>query len=314
MSDPRRIDVHQHLVPPFWAEALPRHGGDPSGWHSPAWTPEAVLRFMDEQRIATGILSLTAPSVTGWRSAERREMARRVNTYVAELVAKTPSRFGNFATVPLPDVDAAVAEIDHAFDALSVDGVVLLTNHDGIYLGDPRYAPVWEALARRAAVVFLHPAAPPIDVVRGMPGPIVDYPFDTTRTAVHMVLNGVVDRYPEVKIILSHAGGFLPYASRRFAELSAALDPNGPSADALIDKFQRFYFDTALSTGAAALPSLMAFARQGHVLYGSDFPYAPAVVGASFTAQLDSSTDIADAQRARINRSNALALFDRLRP
>src|SRR5580700_553701 len=130
-----RIDVHQHLVPPFWAEQLPRYGGDPSGWKSPEWSPEAALSFMDENRIATGILSLTAPSVVGWPEAERRSMARRVNEYGARLAAQHPTRFGSFATLPLPDVEGALAEAAHALDVLHADGVVVLSSYGGRYLG-----------------------------------------------------------------------------------------------------------------------------------------------------------------------------------
>ncbi|MEV6537141.1 amidohydrolase family protein [Streptomyces sp. NPDC051639] len=110
MPNAARIDVHTHVVPPFWAEELPSHGGDPSGWSTPAWSPEAHLAFMNDQQVATSVLSLTAPSVVAWEGQERRDMARRVNEYVAELVSRYPGRFGNFATVPLPDVEGAVAE------------------------------------------------------------------------------------------------------------------------------------------------------------------------------------------------------------
>src|ERR1700732_3137599 len=99
MSAPHRIDVHQHVVPPFWAKALPTHGGDPSGMVIPQWSPESAIEFMDSQEIATGILSLTAPSVVGWNKSERREMARRVNEYTADLVATRRARFGSFATL-----------------------------------------------------------------------------------------------------------------------------------------------------------------------------------------------------------------------
>ena len=100
-----RIDVHHHLVPPFWSEALSGHGGDPSGWHSPAWSVDTSLAFMDAQRIATAVLSLTAPGVTGWEAAGRRAMARRVNEFGADLVTRWPDRFGSFATLPLPDLE-----------------------------------------------------------------------------------------------------------------------------------------------------------------------------------------------------------------
>lgn len=304
-----RIDVHTHVIPPFWGDALPDHGGDPSGWALPSWNADDHLNFMGENQIATSILSLTAPSVVGWPEEERREMARRVNEYSSALVADRPKKFGSFATLPLPDVDGAASEARHALDDLKADGVVLLSSYDGMYLGDSQLAPLWNALNERSAVVFIHPGHPMVPTLPGVPGPLVDYPFESTRTAVHMVFNGVLDDYPDVKIILSHAGGFLPYAVTRFCLLQSGLDPAGPSADDLEAKFRRFYFDTALSSSSYALPSFLAFADPTHILYGSDFPYAPAVVGTRFTELLD---DGAGDRSAAINRENAVALFPRL--
>lgn len=312
MTAPNRIDVHQHVVPPFWKDALPSHGGDPSGWNSPDWSPEAAIAFMDAQQISTGMLSLTAPGVTGWTGVDRRNAARRVNEYTAALVQKRPDRFGNFVTLPLPDIEGALEEIQYAFDTLHADGVVLLTNYQGLYLGDQHFEPLWAELNRRRAVVFIHPGKPGIQTIEGIPGPIVDYPFDTTRCAVQMVLNGVVDRHRDVSIILSHAGGFLPYAAYRFAELSSAVRAGAPEPEALVETFKRFYFDTALSSGPSALLGLKAFVGTERVLYGSDFPYAPAKVGASFTAKLDASTDLAQSDKADINNGNAKKLFARL--
>ncbi|CAB3751334.1 amidohydrolase [Burkholderia sp. MSh2] len=311
MSNRTRIDVHQHVVPPFWADALPAHGGDPSGWSSPAWSPESALAFMDSLEIQTGVLSLTAPGVQGWAGQAKLDMARQVNEYVAGLVAKWPSRFGNFATLPLPDVDGTLAEIDFAFDTLEADGVVLLSNYGGKYLGDAAFDPVWAALDRRHAVVFIHPAKPAIDVLTGMPGPLLDYPFDTTRTALQLVLNGVIARYPNVRIILSHAGGFLPYTAYRFAELAPGVRNDVPDRDGLLDLLRRFYFDTALSS-PSALPSLVAFAQPERVLYGSDFPYAPPSVSTSFTHSQDGYAALDADRHAAINRANALPLFPRL--
>ncbi|WP_047244449.1 amidohydrolase family protein [Chromobacterium subtsugae] len=312
MTATQRIDVHQHVVPPFWADALPAHGGDPSGWKSPEWSPQSAIAFMDSQGIATGMLSLTAPGVQGWSGQSKLDMARRVNEYTAGLVARHPDRFGNFATVPLPDIEGSLREIEYAFDTLQADGVVLLSNYGGQYLGDPAFEPVWAELNRRRATVFIHPGKPAIDAIAGMPGPLVDYPFDTTRTAVQMVLNGTLARHPDVNVILSHAGGFLPYASHRFAELAQGVRDDVPATAELLRLFQRFYFDTALSSGPAALPSLTAFAGVGRILYGSDYPYAPAEVGASFTAKLDACAELSAAKHAAINHRNALELFPRL--
>lgn len=313
MSNALRIDVHQHVVPRFWANELPEHGGDPSGTVVPNWSPDQAIAFMDSQEIATGMLSLTAPGVVRWYKSQRREMARRVNEYTAGLVVKRPDRFGNFATLPLPDVDGALRELEYALDTLRADGVILLANLAGKYLGDAAFEPLWAELDRRRAVVFVHPGQPPLHTVTGVAGPLVDYPFDTTRAAVQLVLNGVVDRFPGARIILAHAGGFLPYASHRFAELARVFRDDVPPPAKILESLQRFYFDTALSSGPAVLPSLKAFAG-GRILFGSDFPYAPASVAASFTAKLDADPDLTADERIAINNGTARALFPRLMP
>ena len=319
MSAPHRIDVHQHVVPPFWAKALPDHGGDPSGPRSsdpthtvlPQWSPEHAIDLMDSQEIATGILSLTAPGIVGWYKNQRREIARRINDYTADLVAKRPDRFGNFATVPLPDIDGALSELAYALDTLRADGVILLSNYGDKYLGDAAFEPLWAELDRRQAVVFVHPGLPQPPAA-GIAGPLVDYPFATTRTAVQLVLNGIVDRYSGARIILSHAGGFVPYAAHRFAELAHVFRPDAAKPADILASFQRFYFDTALSSSPSALPSLRAFAKTGHILFGTDFPFAPNDVTASLTAKLDAYEGLTSEEQRAISHRNAWSLFPRL--
>ncbi|PRT55338.1 Decarboxylase yanB [Wickerhamiella sorbophila] len=303
-----RIDVHTHVVPPFWGEALPTHGGDPSGWALPAWSPETALEFMEVQKIQTKVLSLTAPGVTGWPIAERAAVCRRINEYVQDLCHKYPGRFGNFASLPLPDVEGSVKEVEYGLDTLGVDGFVVYTNYDGVYLGDKRFEPVWKAINDRKGVVFIHPSHLQLEVLAGQPGPLVDYPFDTTRTAVHMTLNGVLTRNPDIKFILSHAGGFLPYAALRFAKLGASIHPQGPSSEEILKQFKSFYFDTALSSGPYALPALLEFAGKDHILYGSDFPYASAAVSGEFTHLLDNGSNIPEETTHAINTNAAKIL------
>ena len=307
----RRIDIHTHLIPPFWAEELKSHGGDPSGWGSPEWSPEKLLQFMDDEEIAVSILSLTAPGIEGWQGAERIDIARRINDYGAELVRAHPDRFGYLATLALPDVDAGLVELARALDDLGADGIVLHSNFDGIYLGDPAFEPVWAELDRRSAVVFVHPTTSPgIQVLKGQPSPLEDYPADTTKCAVDLVASGTIARFPSVKIVLSHGGGFLPYAATRFAELLASLEKHR-SADTLLAEMKSFYFDTALAA-PSGLPSLLAFAATGRVYFGTDYPYASEKVSKTFTKNLDAYEHFQADDLLAINRG-AKALFPRLR-
>ncbi len=153
MSGHARIDTHQHYLPQFYRDLLDSHGMDAGGWPTPDWSLEAALALMDDLQIATGVVSLSSPGVRFDDDETSRAVARRVNEFVAELVKDRPERFGLFASLPLPDVDGALAEIADAYDELHADGVVLLSNVDGIYLGDRAYEPVWEELNRRSAVV-----------------------------------------------------------------------------------------------------------------------------------------------------------------
>jgi predicted TIM-barrel fold metal-dependent hydrolase len=214
------------------------------------------------------------------------------------------------ATLALSDVDAALTEVGRAFDQLKVDGVVLMSNYEGVYLGHPSFEPVWKELNRRCAVVYIHPSKPQIPLLPGIPGPITDYPFDSTRTAVDLVTAGHMTRLRSIRVILSQAGGFLPYAAARFAKLMHAVNPNR-TVEALTSDMQAFYFDTALST-PTGLPSLLAFAPPGHILFGSDYPYAPAGISASFTAELDAYSGLTADQHKQISHSNAATLFPRL--
>lgn len=223
--------------------------------------------MMEEQGIATGVMSVTAPGVHLGDDAAARDLARAVNEYGAEVVKDHPGRFGHFAGIPLPDVDGAVAETVHALDVLGADGVVLTSNGHGKYLGDPDFEPLWAELDRRSANVFVHPARPPMALLPGTPAPLADYVFDASR--------GVMDRHRNVRGILSHGGGFLPYAAYRFSGLTSTVVDRERKAEDILRDLKRFYFDTALSASPSALPTLLAFAEPGHVLYGSDWPFAP---------------------------------------
>lgn len=313
----RRIDVHHHIVPPAYAGWLRSKGlHDAGGRELPAWSVEEALRVMDEHDIATAVVSLSAPGVhleAGRRSDPvARAKAREVNELAGRMAADHPDRFGFFATLPLPDVDGALEEASYAFDTLGAAGVILLANTHGEYVGAPQHESLLAELNRRRAVVFIHPAELPGPRIEGILPFATDFLLDTTRAAYLLVRNGAVRRHSDLKIILSHAGGFVPYASHRLA-MGITADTQRPPSEVLED-LASFYFDTALSSTPAALPSLLAFAKPGHVLFGSDSPFAPPAVVSYFTGHLDRHEGLDADGHAAVDRRNAEVLFPQFAP
>ena len=308
MPSPRRIDTHHHAVPPFYAEWLLSHGIDNAGGRLlPDWSTEGAFDLMAAAGIETGILSISTPGVHLGDHAEARDMARRVNEFLAGVAAEHAGRFGFFAVLPLPDVAGAISEAAYALDVLKADGVLLLANARGTYLGDPSWEPLMAALNQRQAVVFVHPSELPGPEVPGIPPFAADFLLDTTRAAIQYAQSGSFERYPDLKIILSHAGGFLPYAAERVARICS---PDGENP-AGIARLRQFYFDTALSSSPYALPALLAFADPTHITFGSDWPFAPKARSLHFANLLD-QYPLGDAMRHAIHRGNAERLFPRL--
>lgn len=315
-----RIDVHHHLVPAAYAALLRDRGIRPGGVDVPGWTPEASLRVMGRNRIDASILSLSTPGVWFGDDAAARRLAREVNEHAAGVVADHPNRFGFFATLTLPDVEGAIAEADHALDQLGADGIVLLSNTHGCYVYEPDLEPLLAHLHDRRAVVFLHPGELPADPAPGIPSFTADFLLDTVRAATGLVLSGYLEKYDGIRWILAHAGGFLPYISHRIlltmlrgehklAQAKAIVDRKR-EAQKRLDVLRRFYFDVALSSTSTALPSLLAFADPSRVLFGSDFPFAPAPAVRFLRQEYDDVPLAADV-RARVDRRNAESLFPR---
>ena len=322
MSRAHRIDTHQHIVPPRYADWLHDKGIRPGGIDLPEWSASSAVKFMDGHGIQTGILSLSTPGVYFGDAGLARGWAREVNEYTANIVADRPDRFGFFATLTLPDVDGALAEARYALDELHADGIVLLANNDGRYLGDPGFRPLLEFLHERAVTVFVHPGELPAPEVPGIPTFTADFLLDTTRTAISLILSGALATYPGIKFILAHAGGFVPYIAYRIL-LTMLNDKNKAQqiwtivdqkhqVPKQLDVLRRFYYDLALSASPAALPSLLEVADPDHVTYGSDFPFAPPPAIGFINKQYERYPLAADL-RAAIDRGNAEALFPRLK-
>jgi predicted TIM-barrel fold metal-dependent hydrolase len=306
-----RIDTHHHLIPPDYRSVLQKSGAEVIGRVQPDWNPQYALEMMAQLGIGTAILSVSAPGTTVLSDpSDAAALARDINDFTAALVAQLPERFGFFATVPMPHLNESVAEVIRALDKLNADGVVLLANSAGVYLGQEGQDEVFEALDARSAVVLVHPAELPGPAVPGIPPFVADFLLDTTRAAYLLVRNLIRFRYPKIRFILAHAGGFVPYAAHRLA-ISILGDTRRNPLDTL-DEFSSFYFDTSLSSSPAALPNLLAFAYPGHITFGSDIPFAPVAASQYFAEGLDSYPGLDEITRDGINHGNALALLPRL--
>ncbi|KAI4189027.1 MAG: hypothetical protein LQ348_003850 [Seirophora lacunosa] len=313
-----KIDVHHHILPDFYQDVLAQ-ANIPVGTPIPKWSPEASLKTMDALHIGTSILSLSAPgAMIAGDPPKVRALARQWNEYAASIRVDQPDRFGFFGALPgLTDMQGAIAEIKHTLDHLDADGITLFTSYDGKYLGAKEFEPIWAELDRRRAVVHIHPVhsrgAPFTSPF--LPQPLIDFPHESTRTASDLVLSGRKRQYPNCKIILSHAGGTLPYISERLVALGNSIfastrDDNSPRGDQIMDDLKTFYFDLAISGSANVLDTLLKWAPPHHILYGSDFPFAGGAEH-SFDSKLENY--IMDVPlRQMCYRDNALTLLPRL--
>jgi predicted TIM-barrel fold metal-dependent hydrolase len=271
------------------------------------------------EKVGTGTAILSFPITFVFEGNEGREVARQVNEYAAKVRDQDPKRFGFFAAIPsLLEPENALLEIRHAFDNLQADGVMLLARYGDAYLGHPSFIPVWEELNQRSAVVLVHPGSSFLGGPRFnqyVDPSVAEFPQETTNTALDMIMNNTLRSFPSCKVILSHAGGTLPYLIRRASALipmfAAHIDPPPKPAHEILEDFKTFYFDLALSSSAYTLDLLLKHVPHDHILYGSDFPFAPTPATVAFARELD-EYPMTEETREMINWKNARALFPRL--
>jgi predicted TIM-barrel fold metal-dependent hydrolase len=308
-GNPRRIDMHHHFAPPAWvADVTGRPLLQPSNTR---WTPEQSIEDMDRGGVAAAVVSITNPGLWFGDPAQSRRLARACNDYGAKLVADHPTRFGLFAAMPLPDVEATLAEIAYAYDTLRVDGIALFTSYGDRWLGHAAFRPVMEELNRRKAVVTIHPTA--ADCCRNLayapgvgPGSL-EYGTDTTRAIMGVAFSGDAVRFPAIRFIWSHAGGTVPFLAGRIegaANGAKEALPNGFAAE-----LKKFYYDVAGAANRGALASLRQLVAPTQIVFGTDFPpggTSAAVARALADVGLFSASDL----RA-IDRENAARLLPR---
>ncbi len=311
------IDVHHHIVPPFYREAMARSGlGDPiENVDYPTWEVADSLAMMERQGVASAVVSITDPGVYFADVALAIELAREMNEYMAGLIADHPGRFGAFGVLPLPDPDAALAELPHALDELGLDGIGVFTNYRGTYLGDPRFDELFAELHRRGTVIHVHPAVPPAgdQPSFGLPPSLYEFTFETTRLAAQLLYSGTLERYPELQLILSHAGGAVPYLCKRLTYApTIAAHLTERALDDPIGALQRLHYDTAMAGSPYSLPSLRAFVEPSQILIGTDFPFMPEWSGRENNEALVRHGEFTQEELSRVQRDNAAVLFPRL--
>ena len=274
------VDVHTHIILPEYKALLQRHGAAlEETFPLPGWSAESHIAFMDSVGIGCSVLTMLAPQPFYGDVAESAACIRRINEVSTAVKAKYPGRFMFCASLPLPDVDAAIAEAIYALDTLGADGIKLATNSRGQYIGDAELDPLMEVLNERYAVVILHPHRPtpyPESIIRTTPLAMYEYPAETTRAVVNMLSRNVLVRYPDVKVVVPHCGSFLPLAIPRMKAILPAMVGNGYMQPVDWEgNLSRLYYDLAGNPTAEVVHALLSITSPEHILYGSDYPYLP---------------------------------------
>ena len=310
------IDVHHHFYPPPYLKA----SDDWDAAHGRAvrqqnrWSPAQSLEEMDQNNVSTAIVSLSSTPGPWWGvdKASWAGLARACNEFAAGMIRDHPGRFGLFAALPMPDVDASLKEIEYAFGTLKADGIGLQTDFGDTWPGDNAYLAVWEELNRRKAAVYFHPLSPNccMNLVAGVGDGNLEYPTDTARAALSLLMNGVFAKFRDIRFIFSHAGGPIPALAGRWEagirdpKVLARIAPDG-----VIAELKRLYYEIANSAYRPTLAALSELAAVDHIMFGTDFPYYFTRENAKGLAEYG----LPAATLAAIQRGNAMRLFPRLK-
>jgi predicted TIM-barrel fold metal-dependent hydrolase len=283
------IDVHHHIIPPFYRIALEKQFGvnakgftqlpqwPTGGVKIPEWTWDDSEKTMAKHSIRSALTSISAPGVYFGDVKFAKNMARQCNEYAAEMSRTNPTKYGAFATLPLPDIHAALEELRYVFDVLKMDGIVLLSNYDQMHLGNSHFNPLYEALNERKAKVFIHPTTPTFccSDMHHLPLTLFEFVCDTSRSVIHLLTAGVFDQFPNIHFIIPHAGGVIPYLAGRFKLYEKFLAPsafqNTPKG---VDHYlKRLFYDTAMATSPSTLRCLTDYVSCEQIVMGTDSPF-----------------------------------------
>ena len=307
---PGWIDVHHHFSPPVYAEVSAQKKVLPKPMVG--WSPEKTIDDMDKAGVSTALNSIVTPGVWFGDAEQARHLARTSNEYAAKLTSDHPGRFGSFATVTLPDIDGSLRELEYALDVLKADGIMLFTSYQDKWLGDPFFAPLFEELERRQAVVFVHPTtnACCVNLLPGVSAAEIEYGTDTTRAIVRMVLSGSAKRYSKMRMIFSHGGGTMPYLIGRFVNRVSRTQDDSREQHDFQAEVGRFYYDTAQTFHPVPMTALKHVVPVSQILFGTDYPYRSSLES---TSGLTASHAFSPEELELVKSRNAADLLPKLR-
>ena len=309
-APPHRIDVHHHVSPPTWLDAVKSMKKDNPPMAN--WSVQKTLDDMDKGGVATAITSPTTPQLFGLDKTVAARVARESNEYCKKLESDHKGRFGTFAMLPFPHVDECLAEIAYAFDTLKVDGIGCMTSYGDKWLGYAEFEPVWEELNRRKATVYTHPTTANccVNLVRGIDGAYLEFGIDTTRSIFSVIFSGSSQKNKDINWIWSHGGGALTAFADRFLVQAISRPPYaGKITRATVEgELNRFYYDTAQVANTVTLSAMAQLMPISQIVYGTDFPYRNAAEHTKGVTAFFRGKDL-DA----VDRENALRLIPRLK-
>ena len=305
MNSRNCLDVHHHILPPDYVNVFGRRLD---------WSVQQAIDLMDANGISCALTSISTSVDVPDNPSETAKLARACNDYAAYLSRDHPGRFGMFAALPMHSMDAAIREVDYAFDTLASDGVGLMTNYNDKHLGDPAFDPLLAHLNRRKAVVFVHPTNCSCTLGHpDMPVSMLEFPFDTTRTIVSLLYAGVFTRYKDIRFIFCHGGGTIPFLTYRvdMRLRRDALDEQREPLD-IRAALSGMYFDVTTAVSPPMIQALLDIVPVEHLLLGTDYPFVPPWrIEAAMTELAE--LGFKDEEREKIEFGNACALFPRLR-
>lgn len=314
----RRVDVHHHFTPPLWLDWAEQQGLIDRGtlpWWT-RWDLDSALSMMDTAGIETAVVTVATPASRYVSPEQQKESLVVAFQAMTELVAARPGRFAFFAPLPLDNRELAAWSAGYGRAAGAAGMSVMTHDPQGRYLGDTVFDELFTELNAQPTVLNVHPTelpgvSPTAPAVPGVPSFLCDYPLDTTRAAINMIVHSTLDRFPNLSVILPHGGGFLPYIATRAEYGSGFLTPSLDPAR-IRNYLHRFHYDTAAPMSPGSTPTLLATVDPARILFATDWPATPSDLVTRAASGLDVDPALTITQRTGINRRNALRLFPQL--